>query len=157
MSDSENELELDPLSFANTNDWTENRDNNITSKAGDLESLGYVKVDISWEIKNGKIDPLSFDSSGFLTKTDDLRLYHEQKANSRKKWQDLEEARKVIKRGYAKWSKLQETDPDDRSQEDKNFLESYSNYTRQDWLDSLDSADAKVNSAQDTFHKVRIY
>ena len=97
---------------------------------------------------------MTFDSGGFITKTDDLKLYQEQKVTSRKKWQKLKEAIEVISSNMKRWGDLLEIDPEDYSDEDTDFMDRYKNYTKEIWLDYVESAENKCQQALDLFAKV---
>ena len=141
-----------------TNDWSENRELEIkhtSQKSGDFDKVGLIKVDISWEIANGKIDPNTFDQSGFLDKTDDLNLYKQQRAASRKKWQDLRDAYEIVTAGYKRWKTITKKLVTDRTDAETAFMDDYQNWTASDWSDTVDNAETKCQQALDQFTKVK--
>ena len=115
-----------------------------------------IKLYYSWEINTGKIDPNSFDSGGYISRSEDLKVYREQKAKARKKWQMYEEAHRVVSNGYQRWRRLKDNPKDPRTPDDTRFLEEYDGYDTDTWTETLENADSKSQSALSKFEKVNL-
>ena len=87
---------------------------------------------------------------------DDLRLYQEQKAASRKKWLKYKEAHRVVQDGYNRFQAIQRLLISERTAEDQVFMKDYENYTHEDWQELTENADSKCQSALAQFTQVSL-